>query len=78
MGWDEGSGAGEGEEESECRKGKQRRVSQPGQHGMMIGSAGGALASPQGAPVRTRGVRQTSQSFTALAARTEWEQGGLA
>lgn len=48
MGWDEGFGAGEDKEESECRKGKQRRVSQPGQHGMMIGSAGGALASPKG------------------------------
>lgn len=48
VGWDEGFGAGEDKQESECRRGRQRRVSQPGQHGTMIGSAGGALASPKG------------------------------
>ena len=58
---------------SESRKGKQRRVSSPGQHGMLMGSAAEPSPPPQGPkgpPVRTRGVRQTSQSFTATATKS--------
>lgn len=82
VGWDEGfwGRRRRGQVVSECRKGKQCRVSQSARSARdddRVRRRSPVLFSPHGPPVRTRGVRQTSQSFIALAARTEWEQGGL-